>query len=539
MPRQSPLAWPYTEIVRELQYLSRKTRSGVHGATREGFSALARHPAVVARMRGDDDEALRRALEVTLKLAAEAIPNDMDRQATLMILGLTAKGRRQDSHARRADAIKRACHEFIHDRHWTSKERPPERATDQFDKSELTQAFDQIERRLDQLAKTGPSPTLGEAPAFELIPGSDRADVFAEPRKEAVERLEAEIADMRKRKAAPWFEPDDGEWMGRFYLYWHRIADVPCERVAIRDNEPPHDATAFNQTPEHNVDRDRLTIVRTNGLIEDNDQNWRVDCAHTRWGFAYEWARKHGGELLAEPLEAISVFGDTGHHVYPGLAGLSALVRTSDRFLLFALRASERRVKFYPECWSASFEEQFSPDPRKGEFGKTEPDKTLFHTIRGGLWEEFHIPQAAIGATSLIAVGRHWELSDTAGLDLSSTVVAAVQLNITVSQLWAYIRHAIQTHLDADEHKTWVCVRFADRAQIMRFLAFTHDRSEGVDLFPNFNAEDPEGIDWLPFPDRRQVGINDRGLQIASAVRLVLGSAWFEAQDATQATPKD
>lgn len=522
--RKPPGAWPWSPVVIDLRDIA-KGADGVVSATVDTALALAAHPAIESRMARPDDAAFRAALRKALPIALKDVHDERTRKTTAWYLGLTKGAARQSPPER----LKYACSKFLGlSVSAFQHERQPEGK--KWKKSRYTRALMDVESSLDVL---GPyQPRASTAASYDLLEGYAATDVFEAPEQDAPGRLEAELLDSHQRGASTWWEPEEGVWMGRFYLQWHSCDTTACERIAIRRNGGQFDASVFGVADKFNGDKARLTILQADAFHNDDEDNWGIDCGVTNWNFAYKWARKNGDQLLtASGSSSPSVFGVTDRRAYPGIAGLAALVETSDKFLMFSLRGG--RVSFYPETWSASFEESLAPEKRKYVVDRPHGDVTLLDTLEAGLDEEFGVPRTAVASTSLLGVGRQYARSDPtkAGLDLSSTVVAAARLNIGLDQFWAYLQRARHFRKDVSEHRAWVGVKFADRAQLLRFLAFANDRVEGTNIFTDFANQDMADIDVRPLPGTSQAETFDRGLHVTSAARLCLGSAWLETLD--------
>jgi hypothetical protein len=215
------------------------------------------------------------------------------------------------------------------------------------------------------------------------------------------------------------------------------------------------------------------------------------------------------------------VFGRADRKPYPGIAGVHTLLQTSDGFLLFGLRAMQ--VDFHEGTWSASFEESVAASGR--EFtGPVRGDATVLDTITGGLFEEWGIDSGKVAFSSFLAVGREYVRTERGRLDLSSSVLAAVRLDLELAEVWESLADAPGIR-DRDEHSAWAGVRFASRSHLLGSLAVARKRRESIDLLVDLaNAVSAE-LEF--FPGGASSNIADFGLMPTSAARLYLGSEWL------------
>ena len=361
---------------------------------------------------------------------------------------------------------------------------------------------------------TSPVRPTGPEPALE--------DLF-EPCVEGRQRKDRELEAARKRGASVWWPEGSSGWFGDYFAFWYKQRTTPCKEVKINREDGYYGAARYGQPVNLDGDNQKLILV-TSSWFHTDSSKLVVYCGLTNWGFAYAWAEQRAYELLASSSQP-SIFGVTDRPAYPGIVSVHTLMQTSDGYLVFALRGE--RVAYYQQTWSASFEESVSVTKRKDKIGPPDGDRTILDTIVGGLHEEWGIHASMIDKTSLLAVGREYVRTSDTRLDLSSALLAAIRLSIDLKTVWQCLddRGLIR---DVDEHRAWLGVKFATRADILRLLTFARGRTSGVDLFSEFQAT----TDTLCEPQFYQGGLTknipDRGLMPTSAARLYLGSRWLE-----------
>lgn len=516
--RRSPWAWDYSDIVEDLHKL-KNSKLGVDGTSRKALPALASHPAVTDAMRAQNDASFRDALRTILAQALRGIPSTDLQKGVAAYLGLAAGSAYLTQKERVQQAVKKS-------KATSRDDLQKERGTDEdWTRSKLTLAFEDMEAMLDSIAiqRSGSDATPLD-PLYDLPQGLIAEDVFV-PSPGGEARHQEELDAVDERRAETWWERAEGLWLGQFYTFWSKDIDTPCDLIRFEYTDEDYHAEGFSVASEENGDKTRTTIIEGDGFNSDDDLNWTIRCARTNWNFAYHWARENGRTLLANE---VSAFGATDRKAYPGIAGVHVVLRTTDGYILFALRSS-KRVSFYPSTWSVSFEESVAPEQRRGGFGPAEGDITVLNTIEGGLHEEFRLPASCIQKSSCLALGRHYAQSPKAGFDLSSTIIAGVQISLNLEEVWHCLtRRARRSAPDFNEHRAWAGVKFHDRAHAMRFLRFARDRTEGTDIFDDFAAVDPAGLDARPYRGARTSNVADRGLHLTSAARLYLGTLWFD-----------
>jgi hypothetical protein len=156
--------------------------------------------------------------------------------------------------------------------------------------------------------------------------------------------------------------------------------------------------------------------------------------------------------------------------------------------------------------------------------GPVRGDATVLDAINGGLVEEWGVDPSAVSASSFLAVGREYVRTKEGRLDLSSSVLAAARLSLTLSEVWQCLADAPGIR-DRDEHAAWGGIRFASRSHLLGFLAAGRRRRENVDLLVDLTSA--VGAELEFFPDGASSGIPDFGLMPTSAARLYLGSDWL------------
>ncbi len=352
--------------------------------------------------------------------------------------------------------------------------------------------------------------------------GAFNPDELFESCEEGHARFDLECEEARTEDRGVWW--GSHLWLGRYVALWHRTLDTPSEQIAFTYVDDVYDAARFGLS---DVDRpkDKATLIEAPKQLGDNEDK-RIVCGKTNWGLAHTWAKDHEADLFADPSN-LSVFGVRGRPVYPNILGVHTLTQTSDGYLLFALRSHD--VDFHELTWSASFEESVSVGPR--EFtGPPSGDRTVFHAIQGGLYEEWGIDPKAIRDTSCVAIGREWVRERDAGgsrLNLSPTILAACRLTLSLPDVWASLDEVARIR-DRDEHLAWAGCRFADREALLRFVATAKGRTANIDLLRDLCSMSQDQVEMNPYPGGATSQVRDQGLMPTSAARLVLGSAWLE-----------
>jgi hypothetical protein len=316
---------------------------------------------------------------------------------------------------------------------------------------------DEWSQSTDEPQSEAPSPlittTARHPPRIKPLGAYEHSQLF-EGCGEGERRLAKEEKDAEKRGASLWWSDGLGDWFGRYFAFWSKTLTTPCEQVGITysDDGDRYDSARFGGPPQ-DKGNDKAVIVAASTMFSEDSKE--LLCGKTNWGFAYKWAKDNAEKLLDLPVRP-SVFGVTDRPAYPGIAGVHTLMQTCDGYLLFALRGS--RIGFHKLTWSASFEESVSVGVREFTGPLTSGDKTILHTIAGGLYEEWGVDEDVVADSTCLAVGREWVREDN-HLDLNSTVLATVRLSITLDELWASLDEASYIR-DRHEHRAWAGCRF-------------------------------------------------------------------------------
>ena len=348
-------------------------------------------------------------------------------------------------------------------------------------------------------------------------------------------RLESELAEARASGSRIWWEPKEGKWLGGYYAFWHTPHSIPAHEIKIdyvfedRCDSARYEIPTSEPNPPYDGDNEKAIIVETSQMFSDNRDHKRLLCAKTTWNFAQDWASKNGQRIL-DSRSRPSVFGLGDRPPYPAIAGAHALVRTHDGYLLFGLRSTG--VDYYPLQWSASFEESFSVVAR--EFtGNANGDQYLSDAVVGGLYEEWGIDEEEVEEISCLAVG-HQFVTDEEQLDLSSTAIVGVQLNIDLKTVWERLDERTRIR-DRNEHRSWAGCRFASRSDVVRFLFATRQHPRGTDLLQKAKATSKCNMDLEIYPGGATSDVEYMGFMPTSPARLFLGSAWLRESGLLQA----
>jgi hypothetical protein len=376
-----------------------------------------------------------------------------------------------------------------------------------------------------------PSPQpVRSTPPTRREPPSPYADYpsneLFEPCPEGDQFLARELAEADD---GVWWS-GEGEWMGAFFAFWHKLHTTPCDDVAITYTDESYGAERFGESLEENKPKLKATIVDARELLSDADPK-KIQCGVTNWGFAYKWASMHGDKLLTQSPPA-SVFGLEGRPAYPGIASVHVIFQTSDGYLLFGLRAP--KIAFHERTWSASFEEQIAVEPREFTGEPEEGDRNLLDVIHGGLYEEWFIPENAVAETSCLAIGREWGRSTYEGkpfINRSATIIAACRLNIPLATVWARLDEKALVR-DREEHRAWAGIRFGSRADVLRFVVAARGRHDATNLLAELCDRKDIDAELAFYPGGVTASIRDLGLMPTSAARLVLGSSWLSSLSA-------
>jgi hypothetical protein len=349
---------------------------------------------------------------------------------------------------------------------------------------------------------------------------------------EGEDRLTSELREARAAGSRIWWEPGDGKWFGAYYAFRHSPHRIPADQIRIDYAHGDLDSGVYeiptsvtDSDPPVDGENPKAVIVESSNLFGDNLGHKRLVCGITSWNFAQRWASRNGQRLLESPSRP-SVFGIGGRPVYPGIAGAHVVMRTSDEYFLFGLRGKD--VDYYPSQWSASFEESFSVLPRDFT-GPPTGDAYLSDVVLGGLYEEWGIEEDEVADMSCLATGRQFVRVSDEQLDLSSTAVVGLQLQVPLATIWSRLDQGPRIR-DRDEHKAWAGCRFASRSDVMRFIVAARKHPEGVDLLQQAWASGGCAGDLQLYPGGATEAVSYCGFMPTSPVRLFLGSAWLWEQ---------
>lgn len=118
---------------------------------------------------------------------------------------------------------------------------------------------------------------------------------------------------------------------------------------------------------------------------------------------------------------------DRGTSLIPTPISIQCIVVTQDRQIILMRRSSS--VAFYPNHWSASFEETMNAPgtDRKGKPSRSD-DADFFAGAIRGLDEEFAIPDSAVESIHVLSLNTEY-------LTLSVDVITAIKLNMTAEEV--------------------------------------------------------------------------------------------------------
>ena len=121
---------------------------------------------------------------------------------------------------------------------------------------------------------------------------------------------------------------------------------------------------------------------------------------------------------------------DRGTSLIPTPVSIQCIAITKDQHIILMRRSSS--VAFYPNHWSASFEETMNAPgiDRKGKPSRSD-DADFFHGAIRGLDEEFAIPASAVEDIKVLSLNTEY-------LTLSVDVITAIKLRLTSEE----IRHS-------------------------------------------------------------------------------------------------
>lgn len=436
------------------------------------------------------------AIERLLRLGLAQLDDRLAEAGELYLLS------RHDHDTRKADAAKV----------WSITEKS-------FEGRRLRELEPLLVRALISLAEQEQSTGATEIDDVMVAPEDEppRHELFAAC-AEGEEFKDRELAAVAARNTEVWWHEPSSDWFGSYFAFWYKDETIPCGRVKLISDQGSYGARRFSRSPALDGPSDKLTIVSASWINSDADEH-EIHCGLTNYGFAFQWAKDHATELLMG-RSSPSVFGASDRLAYPGIAGVHTLMRTSDGYLLFGLRGL-KTVTYHQLTWSASFEESVSPAKRDGT-----GDKTVLDTIVRGLHEEWGIPATAVAESTTLAIGREFVRMDDTRLDLSASILVAIQLGIDLATVWKRLDQRSKI-VDIDEHCAWAAVRFQSRAEILQLLRFGRDRTQGQDLFHEFGRARPAFGEIAFYPGGPDTGLEDHGLMPTSAARLYLGSRWL------------
>jgi hypothetical protein len=471
-------------------------------------------------MQASTDQQFRIALRLALERAISTVPPNPDGryEAVAWELAITegAKDSSPSARVRHArDVYRDSADKYVHNR-WETRRGEPV-----YKRSPRGEALVEIAAALDDVINE----------PRHLPPSVYQAHDLLEQSVEGAQRLAAEFADVGAVGSA-WWDRNEGRWFGSYFSFWRKIAMVETEHIPI--HRVPELMAAEHYGQKRAVDQglyERALFIEASPFLIDDSEDWHITVARSSWGFARKWASENGDQLLRRPHShpegPVSVFGRDGRLPYPGIAGVHIVARTSDNYILAALR--HPGAAFDPLAWSLSIEESVALDRRKSG-GPDEGDLTIHDTVLAGLKEELHIPREVVGLTSCLSVGRHFHRG-AAGLDLSGTIICGVQLKIDLETAWRRLQEGEEDAQDRPEHIAWAGIRFRGAADMLALLetprAVTHE--EGTDLLRVFALQ--AGCDVRFFPYGPSENLADLGLHLTSPVRLHLGLRWFESID--------
>lgn len=167
--------------------------------------------------------------------------------------------------------------------------------------------------------------------------------------------------------------------------------------------------------------------------------------------------------------------------------------QTQDRYLLLAHRV-KRYGGFYPNCWSASYEEQFSPV--KSEWGGRirSPDGNLNDTVIRGLKEEFLSPNF----DKNISVSLQAVFIDLVNLNLQLMAVVVLS-NTTFSEVVG--RWASGEAPDSTEHDLLAAIRI--EPSILEKAISAEGPAEFVEIYSAPELQDKGMHPWHPSSQAR------------------------------------
>jgi transcriptional regulator with XRE-family HTH domain len=118
---------------------------------------------------------------------------------------------------------------------------------------------------------------------------------------------------------------------------------------------------------------------------------------------------------------------DRGTSLIPTPVSVQCIVVTQDQQIVLMRRSSS--VAFYPNHWSASFEETMNAPgiDRKGKPSRSD-DADFFAAAIRGLDEEFAIPASTVESINVLSLNTEY-------LTLSVDVITAIKLNITAEEV--------------------------------------------------------------------------------------------------------
>lgn len=147
---------------------------------------------------------------------------------------------------------------------------------------------------------------------------------------------------------------------------------------------------------------------------------------------------------------------DRGTAIIPTPVSLQCVVVTKDQQIVLMQRSSS--VTYYPNHWSASFEETMNAPgiDRRGKPSRSD-DADFFIGVRRGLEEEFAMPKDAIESVNILSLNVEY-------LTLSVDVIILIKVN-----------------LDSEEVKQRWMVEARDKDEASRFASISTDLHEVVD----------------------------------------------------------
>lgn len=279
--------------------------------------------------------------------------------------------------------------------------------------------------------------------------------------------LRSELHRARDQGLGTWWEGSESEsrWFDDLFVFWWKARGVLAEDVSLIVSEPRITSDDFVGVPAEVVrparsERSKAALVRASAFRSDVPA--QISCAPIDYELCM-WVGQNG-QVFRDQNPDVTTFGVNGWLAYPAMLCTHNVVMTCDGWLLLCLRSP--RTDFFPNLWSASFEEQV-------ELGSTgqqaQGDENIAQTVRRGVREELGEKlKANIRRITLLALAREHTETETRSIR-SAAAITVAELDVPLSALWDSLSQPGHVQ-DLSESSAWMACRFPTHASVVGLL---------------------------------------------------------------------